>query len=155
MGARLLKRWILMPLKELKPIRERHEVVATLYARQELREALMQEASQIGDLERLISKIGLLKANPREMVQFKRALYAVEKIRQILSAHLADDDATAAALAPATKSGGASDALRAMAEALDVCRELRDRLERELQPEPPVQVARGGVIAEDVDPELD
>lgn len=146
MGARLLKRWILMPLKELKPVRERHELVATFLSEPELRETLIQEASQIGDLERLISKIGLLKANPREMVQLKRALYAVEKIQRTLQSH---SEATSADNLQALA------ALKELAGALDSCSDLRDRLERELQPEPPVQVAKGNVIAVGVDPELD
>src|SRR5690606_31494891 len=81
MGARLLKRWMVMPLKDEKAITERLEVVDYLYRHAELREELISEIKQIGDLERLISKIGLQKANPREVIQLKRALHAVGTLK--------------------------------------------------------------------------
>lgn len=132
MGARLLKRWILMPLKELKPIQERLQVVAELLADPGLRTALAGELARIGDLERLISKIGLQKANPREIVQLKNALFAVEKIRELVQAQYPN-----------------------IAQELDPCIQIRDRIEQVLQPEPPVQVAKGQVIADGVSDELD
>lgn len=132
MGARLLKRWILMPLKELKPIQERLQVVAELLADPGLRSALAEELARIGDLERLISKIGLQKANPREIVQLKNALFAVEKIRELVQAQHPK-----------------------IAQELDPCIQIRDRIEQVLQPEPPVQVAKGQVIAEGFNEELD
>lgn len=132
MGARLLKRWILMPLKELKPIQERLQVVAELLADPDLRTALARELARIGDLERLISKIGLQKANPREIVQLKNALFAVEQIRELVQAEYPS-----------------------IAEKLDPCTQIRDRIEQVLQPEPPVQVAKGQVIADGVNSELD
>lgn len=134
MGARLLKRWILMPLKELKPIQERLDLVSALAADPGLQEGLLRELGQIGDLERLISKIGLQKANPREMVQLKRALFAVESIRE--------------QLLPGTD-------LQQIAASLDACVGIRDRIGSVLTPEPPVQLAKGQVIAEGVDTELD
>src|SRR5690606_37255160 len=146
MGARLLKRWIVMPLKELKPIQERHELVDTFLSAPALREALQQEASQIGDLERLISKIGLQKANPREMVQLKRSLHALGRIRNILYDYLSEQTGQL------TKT---STALQELADAIDPCQVLRERLERELHPDPPVLVAKGNVIADGVDAELD
>ena len=73
MGARLLRRWIVMPLKEIKPINDRLSVVEYLIAEEELRETLQQYIRQIGDLERLISKIGLQKANPREVCQLEES----------------------------------------------------------------------------------
>src|SRR6195952_4538250 len=83
MGARLLRRWIVMPLKELKPINDRLGVVEYLIAQEGLREDLQQQIRQIGDLERLISKIGLQKANPREVCQLKKALIAIGSIKKV------------------------------------------------------------------------
>ena len=83
MGARLLRRWIIMPLKERKPIQERLDVVEFLVNNDELRENLLHELKQIGDLERFILKIGLQKANPREVMQLKRALYAIFNLKEL------------------------------------------------------------------------
>src|SRR6201986_5211917 len=83
MGARLLRRWIVMPLKEIKPINDRLGVVEYLIGNEELREELQSCIRQIGDLERLISKIGLQKANPREVCQLKKALRAIEQIKTL------------------------------------------------------------------------
>lgn len=157
MGARLLKRWILMPLKELDPIRERHQLVEVFIRESAFRENLMIEARRIGDMERLVSKIGLLKANPREMVQLKHALQAVEKIRQLLMEYLDQGllDARGQHGGQHGEQSPVLDALRKLADSLDACEVLRDQLENQLFPEPPVQVAKGGVIAEGVDAELD
>src|SRR5690606_8867352 len=83
MGARLLKKWIIMPLKDQKPINARLDVVEFLMSNRELQSSLLNEIKQIGDLERLISKIGLQRANPREVVQLKRALYAIGRIKEL------------------------------------------------------------------------
>ncbi|UIR55236.1 DNA mismatch repair protein MutS [Sphingobacterium sp. SRCM116780] len=136
MGARLLKRWIVMPLKDRKSIQERLDVVAYFSEHKELRDELIQEIKQVGDLERLISKIGLLKASPREIVQLKRALYAIEKLKKLTN----QND---------------SEALRVIAEQLDTCSIIRDQIEKEVYPEPPVALNKGNVIANGVDDELD
>src|SRR5690606_18280572 len=136
MGARLLKRWMVMPLKDKRPITERLEVVEYLLKRADLREQLTQEIKQIGDLERLISKIGLQKANPRELVQLKRALQAIGRLKELT--------ATADA-----------QALNVIAEQLNPCKIICDRTEKELKSEPPVLVIKGNVIADGVDAELD
>lgn len=136
MGARMLRRWIVMPLKELKPIQARLDVVDFLVQDEELRNNLLQEIKQIGDLERLISKIGLQKANPREVCQLKRALIAIEKIKQLCE-------------------GTENPALRSIAERLNPCLLIREKIEKELHPEPPALVIKGGVIADGVDEELD
>src|SRR5690606_31557588 len=81
MGARLLKRWMVMPLKSQSAINERLDVVDYFYTHKDLRDELISEIKQIGDLERLISKVGLQRANPREVAQLKRALLAVEKLK--------------------------------------------------------------------------
>lgn len=136
MGARLLKRWMVMPLKEERPIKERLDVVEYLLSQVDLRTELSLEIKQIGDLERLISKIGLQKANPRELVQLKNALQAIGRLKELT--------------ANADKS-----ALNVIAEQLNPCKIICDRIERELQPEPPVLLIKGNVIADGVDVELD
>ena len=136
MGARLLRRWIIMPLKERKPIQERLDVVEFLVTNEELRENLLSELKQIGDLERLISKIGLQKANPREVMQLKRALYAILNVKELCQS-------------------AENYALKTIAEQLNPCILIRDKIERELNPDPPVMLIKGSVIADGVDEELD
>jgi len=136
MGARMLRRWIVMPLKERRPIEERLNVVDFLISDEALRESLIQDISQIGDLERLISKVGLQRANPREICQLKRALGAIEHIKTRCDS-------------------SGSDALRRIAEQLNPCLLIRDRIEKELHPEPPALVVKGSVIADGVNEELD
>jgi DNA mismatch repair protein MutS len=136
MGARLLRRWIVMPLKELKPINDRLNVVEYLISQEELRESLQQNIRQIGDLERLISKIGLQKANPREVCQLKKSLRAIESIKQ----QCEETD---------------SASLKAIAEQLNPCASISEKIERELNPEPPVLIAKGGVMNEGINEELD
>lgn len=136
MGARMLRRWITMPLKDRKPIEDRLNVVDFLQQSEELREALEHELRQIGDLERLISKIGLQKANPREVIQLKRALIAIAQLKELC----AKTD---------------SPALQTIAEQLNPCALIKDRIEKEVQPEPPVQLIKGGIMAEGIDEELD
>ena len=136
MGARMLRRWIVMPLKERQPIEDRLNVVEHLINYEELREELKQHIRHIGDLERLISKIGLQKANPREVWQLKKALQSIDAIKHICSQ-------------------SQNDALQTIAEQLNPCTLIRERIEREIQPDPPVMVIKGGVIAEGIDEELD
>ncbi|MDB5120864.1 MAG: mismatch repair protein MutS [Sphingobacteriales bacterium] len=136
MGARLLRRWIVMPLKEKKPIDERLKVVEFLVEDEELREKLLTEIKQIGDLERLISKIGLQKTNPREIIQLKRGLYAIANLKTLCES--AD-----------------SSALKTIAEQLNPCVSIRQKIETELNQEPPVMLIKGSVIAEGIDEELD
>src|ERR1700744_4371813 len=127
MGARLLRRWIVMPLKEIKPINDRLGVVEYLVNQEELREELKQNIRLIGDLERLISKIGLQKANPREVCQLKKALKAIEIIKK--QCEEAD-----------------SQPLRAIGEQLNPCATMSEKIERELNPEPPVMLVKGSVM---------
>lgn len=136
MGARMLRRWIVMPLKELKPINDRLSVVEYLISQDELRETLQHDIRQIGDLERLISKIGLQKANPREVCQLKKSLKAIEGIKRLCE----ETDS-----AP----------LKAIAEQLNPCTSISDKIERELNPEPPVLIAKGGVMNDGLNEELD
>jgi DNA mismatch repair protein MutS len=136
MGARLLRRWILMPLKVQKQIVERLNIVAYLTGEPDVREKLEHEIRQTGDLERLISKVGLQKASPREVVQLKRALYAVETIKSAFEAT-------------------AHPALLVLAEQLNPCLLVRSKIEKTLQAEPPAMLSKGNVIADGVDEELD
>lgn len=136
MGARLLKKWIVMPLKDKKSIDERLNVVDYFYQNRPLRDQLIQYIKQIGDLERLISKIGLQRANPREIVQLRRGLHAVEELKKL----------TDISEAPA---------LRVISEQLNPCLIIRDKLDKEVKDDPPVNVARGNVIQDGVNSELD
>ncbi len=136
MGARLLKRWIVMPLKDKKSIQERLNVVDFFFANRDLRDELIGQIKQVGDLERLISKIGLQKANPREIVQLKRALFAIEKLKELTDRKDAN-------------------ALRTISGQLDACTAIREQIELQIQAEPPVAINKGSVIADGVDAELD
>ncbi|WP_160068636.1 DNA mismatch repair protein MutS [Sphingobacterium bovisgrunnientis] len=136
MGARLLKRWIVMPLKDRKSIQERLNVVEYFYKNTQLREDLIREIKQVGDLERLISKIGLLKANPREITQLKRSLYAIEKLKQLTNV-------------------AESESLRMISEQLNTCTIIREKIEHTIHAEPPVLLNKGNVIADGVDADLD
>ncbi len=136
MGARLLRRWIVMPLKDKQPIEDRLNVVDYLIQSEALREQLEEQLHQIGDLERLISKIGLQRANPREIIQLKRALIATAEIKSLCEK-------------------AESPALQVIAEQLNPCLLMRERIDKELQADPPVQLIKGSVIAEGVNEELD
>lgn len=136
MGARLLHKWIVMPLKELKPIEERLGIVDFLVKHGELADALMGHIRPVGDLERLIAKVGLQKAGPRELSQLKRALEHIESIKK-------------------TAMATADPFIRKMAGQLDPCDAIREKLENTLQPDPPALLIKGNVIAEGVDEELD
>lgn len=136
MGARMLKRWIVMPLKDQKPIEKRLNTVSFLLENLDLREVLIREIRQIGDLERLISKIGLQRANPREVVQLKRALLSIGRIKELI-----------------ISSGSPS--LQTISDQLNSCPSVIEKIEKEIDPEPPVLLIKGNVIANGVDEELD
>jgi DNA mismatch repair protein MutS len=135
MGARMLRRWIVMPLKEIKPIHDRLGVVEYLIEQEGLREDLQNQIRQIGDLERLISKIGLQKANPREVCQLKKALIAIESIKKLTME-------------------SASEPMRAIGEQLNPCTSISEKIARELHPEPPVMMVKGSVMNEGINEEL-
>ncbi|PLW90586.1 DNA mismatch repair protein MutS, partial [Mucilaginibacter sp.] len=136
MGARMLRRWIVMPLKEIKPIQDRLGVVEYLIAEEELREDLQNHIRQIGDLERLISKIGLQKANPREVCQLKKALLAIENIKKLAESSL-------------------SEPLKAIGDQLNPCTSICEKIARELHPEPPIIMAKGMIMNDGISEELD
>ncbi len=136
MGARMLHKWIIMPLKELKPIQERLGMVEYLVNNNDLVNELLTHIKQIGDLERLISKVGLQKVGPRELCQLKRALYHIEEIKNL------------------TKQSN-NPFLSIIADQLNPCLSVREKLERELFPDPPALLIKGNVIADGIDDELD
>lgn len=136
MGARMLKKWIVMPLKDKDSIQRRLSIVSFLVDHNELSEDLTEMVRQIGDLERLISKIGLQRVNPRELIQLKNALRQVKKVKEGLL--LAD-----------------SSLLKELALKLEACEEVVETIEKKIVAEPPVLLIKGNVIASGVDPELD
>ena len=136
MGARMLKRWIAFPLKDVKPINERLGVVEHFFRHPELKQLLEQQISLIGDLERIISKVAVGRINPREVVQLKVALQAIAPIKQAC----AETD---------------NPALRSLADRLNACADMADRIGREIDNEPPTLISRGGAIRPGVDAELD
>lgn len=136
MGSRLLRRWILFPLKDVKPIQERQDVVEYFFRHPGVKELLDEQLEQIGDLERIISKVAVGRVTPREVVQLKIALQALEPIKE---ACMASNEPS----------------LCRIGEQLNVCALIRDRIDREIQPDPPSLVNKGGVIAKGVNEELD
>ncbi len=136
MGARLLKRWILLPLKDIIRINERLDLVEFFIKEVDLRTKLVQLIKQCGDIERLVSKIPLKKINPREVLQIARGLRHVEEIKQICS--------------------NTSNAyLKRLADSLNGCPYIEEKITREIMDNPPVAVAKGGAIANGIHAELD
>jgi DNA mismatch repair protein MutS len=136
MGSRLLKRWLALPLKQLDLINERLEVVNYFTTHSELKSQLRTQFDEIGDLERLISKVAAGKINPRELVQLKRSLTLIESIKHFIS--------------PCE-----NHSLKKIAEQLNPCTLMRDRLQNELNEEAPVLLSKGSVISKGVNEELD
>ncbi|MEG0559105.1 MAG: DNA mismatch repair protein MutS [Muribaculaceae bacterium] len=136
MGARLLKRWIIFPLKDVKLINNRLDVVEYFFRDIEGRETLKEQLETIGDLERLISKVAVGRISPRELVQLKCALTAIVPIKSLCTS--ADNDV-----------------LQSFGEQLNPCTIIRDRIERELNPDAPALINRGSIMHEGVNDELD
>jgi DNA mismatch repair protein MutS len=136
MGSRLLKRWIVLPLKDEGPIMERLDMVELFMRDEELADRLKKQFRLIGDLERLISKVSVGRINPREVVQMRKALEAITNIKDLCG-----------------QSGKAS--LEKIAEQLNPCQSMLDRISDEIQDEPPVQVAKGNIIKPGISEELD
>ncbi|MDR1005113.1 MAG: DNA mismatch repair protein MutS [Prevotellaceae bacterium] len=136
MGARLLARWLLFPLKEVQPVNERLNVVEYFFRHPDFREMIEEQLHLIGDLERIVSKIAVGRVSPREVVAVKVALQAIEPIKE---ACLEADNA----------------ALNHIGEQLNICRSVRDRIEREINNDPPLSVNKGGIIRSGYDEELD
>ena len=136
MGGRLLRRWVVFPLKEERPINERLDIVDYFFREPEFRQCIDDALHQVGDLERIISKVAVGRVTPREVVQLKRALFALQPIK------------TACLHAQ-------NDALRRVGEQVNTCDTLRERIEREIENDPPQLVQKGGVIKTGVNSELD
>ena len=136
MGSRMLKRWLAFPLKDRQPIEERLSVLEKFMQDMSLSELLQTHIKEIGDLERLISKVATGRIKPREVVQLKRALIAIKPIKESCQ-------------------NSRNNALQTIAEQLNLCAIIRDKISNEIQEEPPVTLAKGGVIAAGVSPELD
>src|SRR5690554_513078 len=136
MGGRMLKRWLALPLKDLKPIQERLSAVEYFLKHNELSDKLRRDISQIGDLERLISKVSTVRINPREMLQLRNALAVIDPIKEKIS-----------------KTDNA--ALKKLAEQLNPCHSILATIQNQLNEEPPVLVQKGGVIKAGVDETLD
>lgn len=136
MGGRMMRRWLSFPLKDKKQIELRHGAVECFFRQSELMEMLEDQLRGIGDIERIVSKVAVGRVSPRDVAGLKNALRALIKVK---AACLDAEDET----------------LRRMGEAIDLCDELRQRIEAELQPDPPVIVGKGGVIRQGYDKELD
>ncbi len=136
MGARMLKRWIALPLKDVKPINDRMEVVEYFINHNEEKLSIESHIKLIGDLERIISKVAVNRISPREIIQLKNALTATEPIK----AYCLNSD---------------NSSLKAIGEQLNLCMSVRERIEKEINEDPPNLVSKGNVIAKGVSEELD
>ncbi|HBX53720.1 MAG: DNA mismatch repair protein MutS [Bacteroidetes bacterium RIFOXYA12_FULL_35_11] len=136
MGARMLKKWISLPLKDIRPINERLSVVDFFNSHDEVKSEIESYIKQIGDLERIISKVATLRVSPREIVQLKNALSAIAPVREQCLA-------------------SSNDTLKKIGEQLNPCNTVKERIEREIIAEPPAQMLKGGVISEGINAELD
>ena len=136
MGGRMLRRWLVFPLKNARQIDDRLDVVEYFFREPEFRELADEQLHRIGDLERIISKVAVGRVSPREIVQLKTALEAVKPIK------------TACLYAK-------NDALKRVGERLNLCESIRDRIGREVEPDSPQLINKGGVIRDGVDEELD
>ncbi len=136
MGARLLKRWLVFPLKDKKPIEDRLDIVEYYFREPAFRDIVEEQLHQIGDLERIISKVAAARVSPRELVQLKLALQAIEPIK-------------------AACEQSSNNVIKQIGAQLDCCADIRDRIAREIVPEPPLLLNKGGVVADGVNEQLD
>lgn len=136
MGARLMKRWLVFPLKDVRPVNDRLDVVEYFFRQPDFRDLVEEQLHRIGDLERILSKVAVGRVSPREVVALKVALQAIEPIKQ---ACLEADNTS----------------LNRIGEQLNVCQSIRDRIDREINNDPPLLVNKGGVIKQGVSAELD
>ena len=136
MGARLLKRWMVFPLTGEKPINERLDVVEYFFREPEFKQLAEEQLHQMGDLERIISKVAVGRVNPRELVQLRTALQAIGPLKHACMA-------------------AQNDSLKRIGEQLNECEVMRDRIGREIKNDPPVLLNKGGFMADGVNAELD
>lgn len=136
MGARLLKRWVALPLKDEAPIKERHDIVDFLLHNPDFKDLLAEHIKEVGDLERIVSKVATARVNPREVVQLKNALTAIEPIKKAcLNTN--------------------NEALKKIGDQLNPCITIRERIANELRPDPPALLSKGNYMADGVSDELD
>lgn len=136
MGGRLLRKWLVMPLKEIRSIKERQEIVKLLLKKEDISDVLTDLLSQIGDMERLISKVALKKINPREILHIEKSLHIVEQMKDLFSK-------------------GKNSQLRKISDKLNPCSEIRKKIANTLEEEPPVLVNKGDLIRKGVSEKLD
>ncbi|NLA48040.1 MAG: DNA mismatch repair protein MutS, partial [Bacteroidales bacterium] len=136
MGGRLIRRWISLPLKDIRPVEERLDIVEYLVENEAFRDKLSDLIKQIGDLERLLSKVAVNRINPKEVVQLKRALQAIELLKSLCC-------------------GSNCKPLVRCGKEFDPCKALAERIGRDLNDDPPVQISKGNIIAGGISEELD
>ena len=136
MGSRLLRRWVVFPLKDEKPINERLDVVDYFFREPDFRQLIDEQLHRVGDLERIVSKVAVGRVSPREVVQLRIALEAVAPIKEACQ-------------------HAQNDVLKGLGERLSLCESIRDRIQREITADPPLMVQKGGVIRDGVNTELD
>ena len=136
MGARMMHRWVLFPLKNVQQIQARQDVVEHFFREPDFRDTIQELLQRIGDIERIASKIATQRVNPREMQQLRIALEAIAPMKQMCLAT-------------------GNDSIYYIGQQFDACDTLWQRIQRELRPDPPLQVNKGNVIADGVSPELD
>jgi len=136
MGGRLLKRWVALPLKETQSIEERQDIVEYILSNDSFHELLESQLQKIGDIERIVSKVAVGRITPREIMQLKNALYAIESIKDACN-------------------NSESESLQKIGEQLNICKTMRDRIEKEINPDAPTNISKGNVINEGVSRELD
>ncbi len=135
-GSRMMRRWMVLPLKDLAPIQERHEIVDYFIQNPDFKEDIESQLKEVGDLERIISKVATGRINPKEIIALKRALTAIDPIKSACKK---------------TK----SKSLKVIADNLNPCAELRSRIEKEIKDEPAIAISKGEVVATGVNKELD
>lgn len=143
MGARLMRRWVLLPLKDELPVQERLQTVATLVQEEDLHEKILAYLKQIGDLERLVSKVAVRRINPRELGQLKKSLLQIGPLKHLLMQSLSSEGIHSAKV------------LQNYADLLNPCTYLLERIERELREDAPIVANQGGMIKSGVNEELD
>lgn len=136
MGGRMLRRWLVFPLKDVFPITERLDIVDYFFQKPEFRQLINEQLHRVGDLERIISKVAVGRVSPREVVQLRNALDAVRPIKE--ACLYAENEA-----------------LKRIGEQLNLCESIKNRIEKEIQPDPPQLIAKGDVIADGCNEELD
>ena len=136
MGGRMLRRWLVFPLKDVFPITERLDIVDYFFQKPEFRQLINEQLHRVGDLERIVSKVAVGRVSPREVVQLRNALDAVRPIKE--ACLYAENEA-----------------LKRIGEQLNLCESIKNRIEKEIQPDPPQLIAKGDVIADGCNEELD